>query len=512
MKRARHLLQSSLIVMVLFGLGKLTGLVRTRLVSTTFGTGPAYDAFTAANQLPEVFFTVIAGGSLAAAFIPVYSSYLTSSSVKKSLRLANTIMTLVIVVLGSVSALGVLLAPWLARVVLVPGFPPETQVLTAEIMRIILVQTTLFGISGVLSSILNAHQHFALPALAPVALDIGYVVGLLVFVPSMGIIGLAWGTVVGALLHILIQVPALVRYRYRYRPVLDMGMRGVREILVLMLPRIVTLGTVQVADLFIVRLASSLPVGSTSGYFYAYALMQLPETLFGTAVALVVFPTMAELFNAGDIEGLKRTAVRTLSIIWFLTIPAAAGLVLLGRPVIALLLQGGAFTEQSAQLVYTVLVVFSVRIVSEASLEVLARLFYAQHNTLTPMYAYLGWLLVNVAMAYWLVDSLGIVALALASTVAFTLLSALLFVLNRQALGSLNEGFLARSGLRALAAAGVMSVVILVIGQFVTNTFVYLVLGGAVGVVTYVLASITLGGRELQMLLGIMRGESTEMK
>ena len=505
MIRARHLLKSSVIVILFFGLGKLTGLVRTRLVSTTFGAGAAFDAFTAANQLPEVFVTVIAGGSMAAAFIPVYSAYLTNESQQKSARLANTILTLVILVLGTISLLGAIFAPWLTRVVLVPDFPPETQQLTAQIMRIILIQTTLFGISGVLSSILNAHQHFALPALAPVALDIGYIFGVLFLVPTMGIMGLAWGTVIGGVLHIAIQLPALWRFKYRYHPVLAIHMRGVAEIVRLMGPRIVTLGTIQIADLFIIRLASGLAVGSTSGYFYAYGLMQLPETLFGTAVALVVFPTLAEWYNAGDIAGLKKMAVSTLRIIWFLTIPAAAGLVLLGRPLIKLLLGGGAFDETAVTLVYTVLIVFSVRVVSEATLELVARLFYAQHNTKTPMFAYIGWLLVNVFIAYLWIDELGIVALALASTISFTLLAAALFLLNQRALGSLDERSLAITAGRSIAATLGMSVVILGIGRFAANPLILLAVGGFAGVITYLVLDFIFGGREIPALLRLIK-------
>jgi putative peptidoglycan lipid II flippase len=272
-----------------------------------------------------------------------------------------------------------------------------------------------------------------------------------------------------------------------------------------MLPRIVSLGAIQFADLFIVRLASSLAVGSTSGYFYAYTLMQLPETLFATAIALVVFPTLAELYNAGDIEGLKQTAVRTLSIIWFLTIPAAAGLVLLGRPVIGFLLQGGAFGERSAQIVYVVLVIFSVRIVTEGTVEIVARLFYAQHNTLIPMLAYLGWLVVNVTLAYWLINELGIAALALASTVAFTFLAGLLYVLNSRALGGLGERELAISGARAIAATLGMTVVILLIGRMITQPMFFLIVGGVLGAVTYLLLSTLLGGKEIQHLLMLLR-------
>jgi putative peptidoglycan lipid II flippase len=167
MNRARHLLQSGIMVIVLLGFDKLLGLVRTQFVGAAFGTGSDYDAFTAANQLPEVFVTLISGGALAAAFIPVYSDYLIGPKTRQSARLANTIFTLVLLILSGISAVGALFAPWVTSIFLVPGFSPEQQQLTAELMRIILVQTTIFGVSGVLSSILNAHQHFILPALAP---------------------------------------------------------------------------------------------------------------------------------------------------------------------------------------------------------------------------------------------------------------------------------------------------------------------------------------------------------
>ncbi len=500
MQRSRHLLRSSLIVIALFGLSKAVGLIRARLVAGAFGAGLEYDAFTAANQLPELFFAVIAGGSLAAALIPVYSQYLSQEGRDGAQRLANTILTLVLVVLGSVSAVGILLAPWLTRHVLVPDFSPEQQLLTAQIMRVILLQTTIFGFSGALGSLLNAHQHFALPALAPLSLDIGYFIGIFLLVPRLGIIGLAWGTVAGALFHLLIQTPALARYRIGYRPALELRLRGVGEIVRLMGPRIVTLGVIQFADLFVIRLASGLPTGATSAYFYAYAIMQVPQTLFGTAIALVVFPTLAELYSAADADGLRRAAVQTLSIVWSLTLPAAVATVLLGRPAIVLLLQGGAFDEAATQVVLAVLIAFSVRIVAESTLDVVARLFYARHNTLTPMRAYLGWLVVTVAAAYALVTRQGVAGLALATTIGFTLLAGMLLELNRRDMGGLGGRALPAAFFRAAAGAGVMAVAIVQAGRVVTGTIPFLLLGGGVGAATYIATTWLLGGRELQWL------------
>lgn len=511
MQRARHLLQSSVIVIALFALGKIVGLFRSRLVAQAFGTSPQFDAFTAANQLPEVFFVVIAGGSLAAAFIPVYSQYLTQESRPDSTRLANTVLTLVMMLLGGISAAGALFAPWLAQHILVPDFSAAQQQLTAQIMRVILIQTTIFGIGGVLSSILNAHQHFILPALATVALDIGYFIGLIFIVPAQGIMGLAWGTVAGGIIFVLIQLPALVRYGIRYRPQFDLRMRGISELVRLMGPRIVTLGVIQLADLIIIRLASGLPSGATSSYFYGYGLMQFPQTLFGTAIALVVFPTLAELYNARDIEGLKQTAGNTLAIIWTLTIPAAAATVLLGRPIIVVIFQGGAFDESATQLVYAILAVLSIRIVSESTLEVVARLFYARHNTLVPMLAYLGWFAVTGLASLLFVRWLGVVGLALATALGFTALSAVLFELNRRELRGLGGRALQLSFLRAAVGAVIMSAAILLLGRFVTATFSFLILGALVGGGVYLAVTWLLGGRELQTLWHIARSKSSSV-
>ncbi|NLF65291.1 MAG: murein biosynthesis integral membrane protein MurJ [Chloroflexi bacterium] len=529
MNRARHLLQSTLIVIILFGLDKVIGFVRTIAVSAAFGTTPVYDAFTAANQLPELFVTLISGGALAAAFIPVYSQHLTSPRAREAGRLASSTLTLVVLVLGVISAAGALFAPWLARTLLVPDFSPEQQQLTAGLMRIILLQTTLFGISGVLSGILNAHQHFVLPALAPVALNLGYFIGLYAFIPAMDgdIHGLALGTVAGGVLHILIQVPALLRYRFRYRPQLGLSLPGVREIIRLMGPRIVTLGAIQFADLFIIRLTSGLPPGSTSGYFYAYYLQQLPETLFGTAIGIVVFPTLAELYNSGRIDELKRTAMNALKIVWTLTIPAGALLVLLGRPAIALVMERGQFDAQSTALVYSVLVFFSVRVVAEATLEIVARLFYAQHNTVTPMAAALVWLVVTVALLYLFVDDLGVGGLALATTVGFTVQSALLLYLNRRKLGSLDERGLLQTMGRALVATALLAATVLGVQAVVESSLgglaaalssavglldagamqslLFVGFGGLAGLVVYVLANLLLGGREIPALLRLIR-------
>lgn len=494
--------------MLLYGLNKVTGFARLLLVGRTFGTSNDADAFTAANQLPELFYVLVAGGALAAALIPVYTQYLhhdDPAEVKRSTALASTVMTLVILTLMLICGLSALFAPAITTHILVPDYTPEKQLLTAQLMRVILLNTMLFGISGVISSLLNAHQHFILPAAAPIALDIGYVIGVFLFVPSLGVFGLAWGTVIGALLHIAIQLPGLWRYRLKLRPQLAFGIAGVREVIWLMGPRIVMLGAIQLADIFIIRVASSMPDGAVSAYFYAFTLMQLPETLFGTAIAIVVFPTLSELFNANNLLKMKEMAMTALRIIWLLTIPSAALLVLLGRPAIAFILEGGQFDANSTALVYRILIFFSVRVVAEATLEIVARLFYARHNTITPMCTYLVWLVVNVALVYLLFEPMGIAGVALASTIAFTVLSLLLFVLNQRALGRLFDGVMAAALGRAVFATAVMSGAVWGVSRVITAPLPFLATAGVTGIVVYTLTYLLLGGREIHALFALLR-------
>ena len=291
----------------------------------------------------------------------------------------------------------------------------------------------------------------------------------------------------------------------RAAPLLTGEYAGLAEIIRLMGPRIVMLGAIQAADIFVLRFGSTLDEGAISGYFYAFTLMQLPETLLGTAIAIVVFPTMAEMFNAGQIEALKQLAITALRIIWVLTIPAGVALVLVGRPAIALILERGAFDAASTDLVAGALAVFSVRVVSEATLEIVARLFYARHNTRTPMLAYLVWFVVNVGLMFLLVGREGIRGLALSSSVAFTVLAALLYFLNQRELGSLGEPVLLRTAGRALLASGGMALVILGLERLLASTLVFLALAVPAGLAAYFLLNHLLGGREIPALWTLLR-------
>jgi len=211
---------------------------------------------------------------------------------------------------------------------------------------------------------------------------------------------------------------------------------------------------VELADVFFVRLGSRLPNGHLSAYFWSWRLMQLPETLFGTAVAQVFFPTLCELASAGDWEGFRQRANGALRVILTLTVPSAVGLILLGRPLMSLI--GGAFDARAVELVHAALVIMSVRLVAEAAMEIGARLFYAQQDTVTPMFTAGVGQSVSIGLAYALIEPLGYRGLAIATTAGFWIETSLLLTLAHRRIGGIvDRGMLGAAG-RAVVGSGVL--------------------------------------------------------
>src|SRR6185503_4544754 len=246
----RQIARAAGTVMIAFVLSNIMGLVRQILVSRTFGTNQALDAFYAAATFPDLLFSLLAGGALASAFVPTFTGFLAKEKRDDAWRLASSITNLVIVVLSLVSGLAALFAPTIVRhviFVLKRDLDPALQSMTVELLRIILIAPTIFGVSGLLMSILNTHQKFWLPALAPVFNWMGWIMGIIFLVPTMGIFGLAWGYVIGAGLHLVIQIPALLRLPGRqYIPIFGLHNPAVTEVAQLMAPRLLGVAAVQI--------------------------------------------------------------------------------------------------------------------------------------------------------------------------------------------------------------------------------------------------------------------------
>ena len=463
---SRQIARAAAQVVALFVVSRALGLAREMVVGAVFGTGADYDAYLAAARIPDILFTLIAGGALGSAFIPTFTGYFARDDADGGWRLASAVVNLLLVALTVAAALAALAAPLLVSTVLAPGFAPAQQALTVALMRTMLVAPLFFGVSGVVMGILNARQHFVLPALAPSLLNLALIAAALLLAPTMGVRGLALGYVAGAALHLAVQLPALPRVGARYRPLLTLRDAGVRQVLRLMAPRVLGLAAVQVNFLVNTNIASRLGAGAVSALNYAWLLMLLPQGVFAQAVATAAFPTLAEQGARDARDEMRRTLAATLRTVFFVTIPAAVGLLVLGRPLVALLFERGAFQSSSTGAVAWALALYSLGLVGHAGVEIVVRAFYSLRDTWTPVWVSGLAMGLNVALSLTLPAAFGGAGwpahggLALANSVATLLEMVALLALLRPRLGGLEGRALAaslgRSGLAAAAMAAVL--------------------------------------------------------
>lgn len=507
--RTKQVARSTLVVMAGLASSLVIGLVRQRIIANTFGTSAALDAFTAANGIPELLFTMLSGGALAFAFIPIYSTHIregdTSGGNNLFSQVVNSILllTALLAILIAVFAISLVRAPWGIG----PHFPPEVQRLTADLMRILLLSTVIFAVSSILTGTLHAHQHFLLPAIAPSLYSLGIIVGALALAPSLGIFGLAWGAVLGALLHFLIQLPGILFHGVRWRLSLGWGNPALQRVAVLMAPRVVDLLMARASiDWINANLGSGLGEGRVSSLRYAFQIMNTPWTLIGTAIGIAVFPTMAALAAERDVGAQRQALSGALRAILTLAFPAAVALLVLGRPVIGVLFEGGEFTAQSTELVYYALQFYALTLISQSMLEVVVRAFAAQQDTLTPLLVSFFTTALNVTLAIWLArprveGGLEHGGLALANGLAVGIEALIgLTILHFRWRGVDGRRILSDAGKAALAAAA-MGAVILLFDRFVApGRIMLLLVGGALGGAVYFGLALLLGIREIRTL------------
>jgi putative peptidoglycan lipid II flippase len=440
---------------------------------------------------------------LATALIPVLSARITKGDREGVWRLTSAVVNLVLIVVATVSVIAAVFAPQVIAAV-APGFDAYRASLSVQLMRLVLLQTLISSISGIAMSVLQAHQHFLLPAAAPLAYTVGRILGAWLLAPRWSIFGLAWGGLLGTVGHLLIQVPGLIRYRVRWWPTLrhpDLG-----PLLRLMGPRVLGLGATYLSFVLPTFLGSRLGSGAISAYEYGWRLMQFPETILGTTLGLTVYPTLAEKANLGERDGVRRVASWALRLALALTIPAGVGLIMLGRQLTALLFQGGAFDAQATARVYFALQFFALGLVAHSALEVASRLFYAQRDMWTPFWAALGGLALNAGLGWALMPNLEHGALALSNSLGASFQVIALLIVARARLGSIEGRALTLTLVRTFCAAAVMAAAIWGLGLALPNlgSAASSILGVLVGGTTYIVAAVLLRSEEIVSLPGML--------
>jgi len=441
---SRQIARAAGTVMVAFLFTQLAGLVRGIIIYRAFGTSLELDSFNAANRVAEMLFNLMAGGALGSAFIPTFTGLLAQEHQARAWKLASAVANLLLAVLTLVAGLAALTAPVLVRhglFVLAPEMAIGQEALTISLLRILLPTVVIFGLSGLVMGILNAHQRFWLPAIAPAMYSLGQIGGVLLLPQEWGIQRLALGALAGSALHLLVQIPGLLRLGGRYSATLGLRMAEVRQVLLLMGPRLVGVAVVQLNFIVNTIIALSLPEGSVSAITLAFTLMLMPQTAIAQSIAIAAMPTFSAQVALGKINELRGALAGTLRGILLLAIPATVGLILLRFPLIQFLYEDGVeFTAHSTELVAWALLWYAAGLVGHSLVEILARAFYALHDTRTPVLVGALAMALNVvfsllfsawfAQAGWMPHG----GLALANSLATALEAAGLLVMMRRRL------------------------------------------------------------------------------
>ncbi|HID33978.1 MAG TPA: murein biosynthesis integral membrane protein MurJ [Anaerolineae bacterium] len=503
----RRIARAASLVMALFIVSRALGLVREMVIGARFGASADLDAYLAAFRLPDLIFTLVAGGALASAFIPTFSERLAHGDVDDAWTLASKVGNLLLLSLISWAVLAGLLAQPLVAHIIAPGFTPEQQALTVSLMRWMLLSTVIFGISGLIMGVLQSFHHFLLPALAPVLYNASITLAALALAPNLGVYALALGVVAGAALHIAIQIPGLAHFKARWHASLSLADAGVREVLRLMAPRVLGLAVVQINFIVNVFLASHLVEGSISALNYAWLIMLLPQGIFAQSIATAAFPTFSHQAALGQRRAMQHTLGGLFSLLIFLTLPSAVILILLRQPIVALLLQRGAFDARATAMTAYALGFFALGLVGHALVEVSARSFYALKDTKTPVIIGISAMALNVLLSLILIRPLAHGGLALANALATTLEMGVLLWMLRKRLRGLEERRVAASLGRAALAAGLMAGLVFgLMGMLPPLSLPWqAILYGSLAVAAYLLFSWLLQSPELVALPRLLR-------
>ncbi|MCL4367775.1 MAG: murein biosynthesis integral membrane protein MurJ [Actinobacteria bacterium] len=482
---------AAIILMVAFVVSRLAGLVRDMVISYQFGTQRTYEAYLAANRIPDFVFQVVAGGAVASAFIPVFTGYLAREEHEEGWRVVNSLFSLAVLVLVPIVALLMLFTPQVIGVI-APFYDPETAVLASNLARIMLLSPIFFTLGCFATSILNSYRRFALASAAPVSYNVGIICGAWFLAPHYGAYGLAIGAAAGSFLFLLVQVPGLLQVGMKYRPLLLIRHPGVREVGRLMLPRTLGLGIAQINFVVALVLASGM-AERYAALNYGWLLTMLPLGVFAMAISTAVFPTLATQGALDQMAEMRQTLAATLRMILFLTIPASIGLIVLRYPIIQLLFERGAFDQSSTHWTAYALQFYAVALFAYATIEIVTRAFYALHDTRTPVMVAAGSMVVNLGFALVLMPFLSHGGLALAMSLAATVEALTLIFIARRRLGGLDLDRTLVSVARTVVSSVLMGLLLWFLSDYLASSLDSLALPRALDRAVFVLVSIGVG-------------------
>jgi putative peptidoglycan lipid II flippase len=497
-------------------LSRMAGFVRDVVIAGFFGAGLGADAFFVAFRMPNLLRRLFAEGSLSIAFIPVFTEYMTRQGQDEAFKMARSLLRILSILLVFTAVIGIVAAPWLVRMI-APGFHavPQKYALTVLLTRIMFPYVIFICLVALSMGILNVLGHFAAPALAPVLLNISMIAAVYLISPffEQEVIGLAIGVLIGGGLQLSLQLPFLIRKGFCFWQKTPWYHPGLKKIFTLMGPAVFGAAVYQVNILVGTLLASLLPEGSVSYLYYADRLVQFPLGIFAVSMATAVLPTLSRQAAAHDLNGFRETFAQGMKLIFFITIPAMVGLIILREPIVRLLFQRGAFDSETTRLTASALLYYSIGLWAFSAVRIVVSSFYALSDTVTPVRMATISIVANMILGVSLMHFMAHAGLALATSLASMLNLALLITSLRKRLGTMADAGIFRSIGKSLMCGMAMGLVIQAMRGWLlpadAPTLLRLVSGMAgtvsAGLISYAGFSFILQSMELRMILALVR-------
>lgn len=475
------------------------GLLRDRILASQFGAGDTLDIYYAAFRVPDTIYNLLVLGALSAAFIPVFTELISTDHEEEAWNLSSGILTLGVMIVFFVALFVFAFTPLLMKLI-TPGFSAE-KINTAVIFtRIMMISPILLGISAVFGGILVSFKKFLVYSLAPIMYNIGIIIGAVFFVKLMGPIGLAWGVVLGALLHMAIQFPAIKFSGFKYRPIFLEAARDyyIKKVVKLMIPRTLGIAAGQINLLVITIFASTMAVGSLAIFNFANNIQSAPIGLFGIAFAIAVFPTLSSCASRQSHDEFVKNFSQAFRQIMFFIIPLSVFIVILRAQLVRVVLGAGKFDWEDTELTLSVLGVLAMSLFAQSLIPLLTRAFYALQNTKIPFYIALFSEAINIIAVIILKDKYQVLGLAVAFSIASVVNMFLLLTILRTQFDDFDEKNIFKSVLKISLAALLAGTVVQYLKYFVNNfvnldtflgIFTQLAISGSVGGAIYIFAS-----------------------
>lgn len=513
-RESRSIIGAATIVGVLAFVSRFMGFIRDRILAGEFGAGDTLDVYYAAFKVPDLLFGLIVVGALSASFIPLFLSHYSDSHQNRTAwNFANNAVHIVGITMTALAVVLAIFADPLSHFI-APGFPNYKLDQVASFTRVVLIAQVLLAISMVYGSVLQSIKRFFLYSLAPIFYNAGIIVGAIFFVDWFGTIGLAWGVVLGAALHLLTQILGVWKTGYNYSWVLNLTDRDTRTMFRLMGPRTLGIAIGQLLFLILSIFATTLEPGSVTIFQFAYNIEFFAIGIFGVSLAIAVFPTLAREAAQDNSDEFVRMLISTIRHIFYFLIPMTLLFLILRAQIVRVVVGAGEFDWTATILTANTLAFFALTLIPQSLVFVFSRAFYALKDTITPLTCAIVSALIGILTAFSLEESFGVIALSIGYSLAALIQCAAMWVLLRQRMGSLRESELVPALFKMTTAGLVCGVVMqfvkpLIVSVIPLNTFFGVlsqgVIAGSLGIGAYLLVGQLLGVEDQRELFSVLK-------